>query len=210
MKAFLLILLAISLSLLVHVLFTALTGWLMGAKVEKITIFSGPKLFRTKIKGIEVAMYCIPTGSSVGFKHLDKLKTPARIIVAASGSLILLLLASNLLGLNRGYQSFLSGFTQFFAGVMPLSRGQYLLGRLAETANNEPVPTLLAVIAVKIAAFNLLPLPALNGGHILNDLLRLIIDLPDKLWERLNIFGFLAILAVGLGWLVAIIYYWVH
>jgi membrane-associated protease RseP (regulator of RpoE activity) len=92
---------------------------------------------------------------------------------------------------------------------MPLSQGQYLLQRLTELSAIS-VPLFLGVIAVKMAAFNLLPLPTLNGGYVTLEILRLVITISDRAIERLNQIGFLLVLVVMCGWTVAIIYHLVH
>jgi membrane-associated protease RseP (regulator of RpoE activity) len=223
MSTFLLIFLAITVSTLVHTLCMAMVGWVLGAKIEVVSLFSGPRLLGAKIAGVDFRISSLPIGGYVKFygdttesdviaagKAFKDLHPVKRIFIAASGPLALLLFAANLIGLGHVARPFISGFAQFFSGaLMPFNQGQYLLHRLSEIATTS-VPLFLALMAVKMAAFNLLPLPVLNGGYVILEIVRLVFTIPEKIVERLNQVGFLIVIAVMCGWIVAIIYHLVH
>jgi membrane-associated protease RseP (regulator of RpoE activity) len=206
----------------------AIVGWVLGAKIEVVSLFSGPRLLGAKIAGVDFRISSLPIGGYVkfygdttesdviaagkAFRDLHPVKRIfiERIFIAASGPLALLLLAANLIGLGHVARPFISGFAQFFSGaLMPFNQGQYLLHRLSDIATTS-VPLFLALMAVKMAAFNLLPLPVLNGGYVILEIVRLVITIPEKTVERLNQVGFLIVIAVMCGWIVAIIYFLVH
>jgi membrane-associated protease RseP (regulator of RpoE activity) len=223
MRAFFLIFVAISAASMIHVLFMAMIGWILGARVQIVSLFFGPKLLSAKIMGVDFRISLWPLGGYVKFyedkaesstssnRSFQDLHPLKRILIAASGPLGLLLCAANLIGLSHVSSSFVNGFAQFFTGaVMPLSQGQFLLRRLSQIATGGSVQLLLALMAVKLAAFNLLPFPTLNGGYILLEMVRALVKIPEKISERLSILGFLMTAAIMCGWLIATIYYSTH
>lgn len=219
----LLICFAMILAILVHTLWMAIVGWVLGAKVEVVSLFSGPRLLGANIAGVDFRISSLPIGGYVkfygdtteddvivagnAFKDLHPMK---RIFIAASGPLALLLLAAILIGPSQIARPFVSGFAQYFTGaVMPFEQGQHLLHRLSDVAKTS-FPLLLALMAVKMAAFNLLPFPVLNGGYVILEIVRLVVTIPEKAVERLNQVGFLIVIAITCGWIVAVIYHLVH
>ena len=201
----------------------AIAGWVLGAKIEVVSLFSGPRILGRKMGGADFRISLLPVGGYVKFygnttesagigngKAFKDLHVMKRVFIALSGPLALLLFAANMIGLGQVARPLISGFSQFFSGaLMPFSQGQYLLQRLADIAATS-VPLFLALIAIKMAAFNLLPLPILNGGYVILEILRLVFTISDKAMERLNQIGFLLVLVVMCGWTVAIIYRLVH
>lgn len=221
MKSLILILLAVNIATAVFTLSTALVGWILGARVEAVSIFFGPKLWEAKMGSIRLKVCLIPTGAYVKFggdedvpeekrraDDFQNLHPAKRIIIAATGSLALLLLAVNLVEPSRSLAAFARGFHQCIAGaIMPLSSGAGILSRLNLIASNEPFSALIGLVAVKNAAFNMLPVPTLNGGFILLLLLRGVAGLSQKAAERVTTLGFLILLALVLGWFIALVGY---
>jgi hypothetical protein len=96
----------------------------------------------------------------------------ARALVYAAGCLATFGLAVLLLGMSEAAASLGRGFGQFLGGaIAPLGEGAKNLQSSINLLRSASFPGALGVIAAKVAAFNLIPLPSLNGFHILSALL---------------------------------------
>lgn len=217
MIRFLLIAAAVILSILLHILSMGFVGWLLGAKIQVVSLFSGPRLFGIKLFGVDFRVSCFPLGGYVKFHDgssgkggFENLHPAKRMLTSASGPLALLLFAGCLVGFAPAGRYFISGFGQFFTGAaMPLSTGQELLNRL-HLMTSLSFAGLAGLIAAKLAAFNSLPFPVLNGGYVVLQAVQLIASISAKTVERINQVGFLIVLIIVSGWMVAIIYCLFH
>ncbi|OCS45075.1 hypothetical protein [Ralstonia pickettii] len=89
-----------------------------------------------------------------------------QLTVMLSGSLTLLLMAFAIAP-DKTLFAVKDGFGQIVGGAFsPLTRAQALLAAASGAISQLSFFSLLALVAVKIAVFNVLPLPSLNGGAI--------------------------------------------
>jgi len=115
------------------------------------------------------------------------------------------------LGHEKDLSEVFSGFRQIFLGsLQPLSVAQAYIGATQTAVATGGFGALTGVLAAKLAAFNLVPLPMLNGGQALFALLR---KPGDELvsWEaQLTKWAVLPWSALMLSWFVACAYYLVR
>lgn len=90
-----------------------------------------------------------------------------QLVVTLSGSLALLSVAFAIAP-DQALFAFKDGFGQVVVGALsPLTRAQELLAGGSAAISQLTFFSLLALVAVKMVAFNLLPLPTLNGGALI-------------------------------------------
>jgi membrane-associated protease RseP (regulator of RpoE activity) len=171
----------------------AVVGWQLGATVQAVSFFYFTVL-RFRCCGVSYRFGLLPLGGSVKFNTGDEkpqktksdwvdlaadkeppgfndLHPLRRILVSASGCAALFLLAAVCLGPLAAARSLGRGFLQ----VIPYApwaspwvpSGRELASRFASLLAQGPFSLVLGVLAAKWAAFNLLPVPPLNGGMIL-------------------------------------------
>jgi membrane-associated protease RseP (regulator of RpoE activity) len=176
----------------VHTGAMALVGWRVGATVEEVSLFFGPAVIRFRYRGVSYRVGAIPLGGYVRFKgDRDKPKSAdeilfaadmeppgfwdlhplARVAIVASGCASLVVVGALCLGPWASVRSLGRGFVQLtpFAPWTPawVTGGRVLAGRFVSLLRDGPFRVALGVLAVKMAAMNLLPIPSLNGGAIL-------------------------------------------
>jgi membrane-associated protease RseP (regulator of RpoE activity) len=218
MTIFLLLFASCVLAYAAHSAGIALAGRLAGAAVEELALFLGPPLLRFEVRGVTLRLNLLPLGSYVKFadrsdrpeargRFLRELPPLTRAAIAASGCLTLLALAALCLGPSAAAQKLLSGFGQVVAGPLrPFSTGARLLSLLAEFARTHPFAATLGLVAAKMTALNLLPVPTLNGADILFNLAELFLKIPASLKSVLNPVGLLLVLACWVSWSAALVY----
>jgi membrane-associated protease RseP (regulator of RpoE activity) len=227
MRPALLFFAAVSLCVVAHVGAMALVGWRVGATVEEVSFFFGSALIRFRYRGVSYRVGVIATGGFVRFKgDRDKpkgseeimfaadIEPPGlldlhplkRVVIAASGCGALLTLAALCLGpwasvrsLGRGFVQ-LSPFAQWTPAWVP--EGKELAGRFVSLFRHGPFRVALGVLAAKFAAFNLLPLPPLNGGLIVADLLGWRKRLPENVSNVMTFVGMLVSLILIGYWII--------
>jgi membrane-associated protease RseP (regulator of RpoE activity) len=191
--------------------------------VREINFGIGPMLFR---RG-KVTVRALPLGGWVRFKDTRQEGIPSesppnavddafnfkpKVVQAAVPLLgaLSLLLWSILLRPSAALPSFVHGFTQIIAGAFnPMTLAQNDLSAMARVEATEGFVVLLGILAAKIGAFNLLPLPSLNGGQAILALLRKDgretpqwqADLTGSGW------AILPLLTLFLCWLIALAVY---
>jgi membrane-associated protease RseP (regulator of RpoE activity) len=126
-----------------------------------------------------------------------------QVLVPLAGNGCLVLFAMGALGLE-GWASFVRGFAQVFEGaVSPLGVAQHYLESLSIFCRERPFIAILALVAAKLAALNLLPFGPFDGGQVLTTLARF--GRPEmKAEESIWRFGIFLTLALFLAWLIAI------
>ncbi len=216
---------AYTLCVVVHTATMALVGWRVGATVEEVGIFVGPVPIRFRYRGVSYRIGVIPMGGYVKFKgDRDEPKSteetlfaadaepPAfgdlhplkRVVTAASGCAALILVAAVCLGPWASVRSLGHGFVQVipFAPWTPswVPGGKELAGRFVSLCRHGPFQVALGVLAVRFAAFNLLPLAPFNGGMIVTTLLGWKKGLPEK--------ASTVVTAIGVGLSFTLIGYW--
>jgi membrane-associated protease RseP (regulator of RpoE activity) len=202
------IIIAICIATSLHVLVMAAVARLVGAKVEEVSLFYGKKILKTKFGDTTFSLGTIPLGGYVkcdeDFQNLHPLK---RTLAPLCGCLALLILAMAVFGATEGFQKMARGFYQIASGVFaPRTQGALLVLTLFRFAEASTFLACVALVASKLAAFNLLPIPTLSGGDILLTLTGWIKPLSEKLRERIQIFGFIALLIIMLCWTIAFFY----
>lgn len=201
---------------LVHLGGFVLAGLLGGATIEKVEIFSGLKLVAVNFRGVPLSLGSIPTGGSVAFKGMAyseeateeksfrRLPLAWRVVIIASGPFAVLLLASVCIGPVEAGRSLANGFHQLVLGAFaPLSQGQILLQKTLYLFHTQAFVIVLGVVAAKIAAGNLLPVPPMNGGQLLMELFRGRIEKSNTA-IRFQTLGMTFALLLFLGWFIAV------
>jgi membrane-associated protease RseP (regulator of RpoE activity) len=162
---------------LIHLLTIAAAGQALGVTVRTVALGMGPALGKFGM----FELRWLPIGGSVTFRDSRIAPVPAeamksafdgrsateQMFVCLSGCAMLLLVADVATD-SAIFPAFAKVPAQVLAGAMsPLGDAQALLHRAADASGALPFMTLLALVAVKLAGLNLLPLPALNGGAVL-------------------------------------------
>jgi membrane-associated protease RseP (regulator of RpoE activity) len=210
------IVLAIVLCVFVHISACAAAGAGLGVTPVTISYGIGPVILR----GRRILIKALPLSGYVKFKELDDLpldpadtrnafdtQTPGvQLLIAASGCIALLLIALAAAQF-AGLRAFAAGFVQIIAGALaPMGHAQTLLAQAWQAVAGLPFLMVLGLVAAKLAAFNLLPLPALNGGFIAATVGRRI-GLA-RLWPAaLTQLLLLAFIAVIASWAFALVLY---
>lgn len=202
-----------TIAIVIHVFSMAACARMFGVTLRRIVCGYGPELFQSGI--FQVRLF--PGGGHVKLKDSrdeelsgedlkDAFDHQPAIVQAAiplAGPLVLVLVSFDILGVP-GWDAFTSGFGQIFAGALqPLSEGQALLGSFASALRDQSVLAVLGLLCAKVAAFNALPIPVLNGGQALMALA----GIKGAFHARLQQLGVLALLAVYAGWLAALASY---
>lgn len=171
------LLLSIAIGIAVHLLSIAATAHLIGVKVRRISFGLGPTLANVGIFRIGA----LPLGGFVKLNDsreepvlADEMDTAfdgrnalEQIAISLSGCAMLVLLSISVLG-REGLTAFLIGPVQILHGaVAPFSVAQALIAEGLQLPSVVSPMTVVAFVAAKLAAINILPLPALNGGAVL-------------------------------------------
>lgn len=221
MKILLLVFLAHVVAILAHTIGLFLSGRLAGASVREVGIFNGPALATMRVGYTALRLNLIPLGGYVKFANaesapslrgrgrlFEELPTLARALIAISGCLALLVVAAACLGPASALSHVASGFPQFVQGALhPVAVGAPLIARLARFVATHPVVSTVGLIVSKELAFNLLPIPILNGGDIIMILAQAFKPFPEKVRARLYQLGLLVLLAFLAAWAVAFVYF---
>ena len=182
--------LGIPLAVAVHLVGMVFVALLLRIPLYGIHYGVGPSLLRKKSGRTDLSLRLLPIGAHIQFEPpaeamVDRkqqagfrgpeLLQPSRFskaLLYASGCCALLLFGIAVLGPSEALASLGRGFTQVLGGALdPLGRGAdnvRALGRLLATA---PFLVCAAILSIKMAAFNLLPLAPLNGFQILQAVL---------------------------------------
>ncbi|WP_027482605.1 hypothetical protein [Deinococcus pimensis] len=190
----------------VHLAGLCLGTVLAGERVGTVGLFGGPTLLRLRLLGVTLRLGLVPVGGYVTSRFPNG-NAPAPFIAAvmnACGPLALLLLGALLIGWVDALGEFGRGFGQLFWGaLMPRAHGAALVLGAADLVARGQVALVVGLLAVKMAALNLLPFTGSNGGALLESLLG-----AGRSARVAGVLGApqLALLAVLLvGWGVAIV-----
>lgn len=200
---------AFNICVVVHVMSMAAAAWLVGAPIISIGLFFGPHIKRIKLGDAVLNIHAIPLGGYVKFsKDFQEGHPLNQILIAISGCIALLVLASVVFGVSEAFHKFVSGFTQIISGALsPRSEGSQFLIALYEFAKNNPFTLCLGLFASKFAAANMLPFPSLNGGDIILMLLNWIKPVSEKLRDKFKSFGIVILLIIMICWIVAFYFF---
>ncbi|WP_212687017.1 site-2 protease family protein [Undibacterium luofuense] len=164
-------------------LLTAAACRTAGVAMREVALGAGKAVFRYGIFSIR----CIPVSGSVSCwqsQDLDADEAALRgsalyenqprlvqAMIILSGNLGLIALALLLAG-SEGWDAFISGFSEFISGALnPELNGVEYLQSAQSYISTHRWLNYLPLVAAKAAAWNLLPLSALNGGQIIMMLL---------------------------------------
>lgn len=221
MLIFLKFIAAIALLVCIHLFAMAALGRWCGITVRAISLGFGPRLLSLGI----FHLHAVPLGGSVQFKDTREEGVPldkppgyfddafnhkpraVQVLIPLAGVAALIAVA---LVLRQGaaMPSLVHGFAQFLTGALdPLATGRQLVGGARDFAGQHAFLPLLGVLAAKLAAVNLLPLPLLNGGQALLTLVTR--DLRETpAWQRKLTAVFVWVwLVLIASWLSAILAY---
>lgn len=195
----------IALTSIIYTLAMAGAGWFVGVNARKIDIFFGPKIKSFTMGEMELNINTIPTGGSVNFGSEFKETHPIKqIFIACSGSMALVIVTMMVFGTSEGLQKFLNGFSQVFWGtVSPRSQGSQYLILLYEYMKINSFVLCTGLIASKIAAANLFPIPTFNGGEVFLIILNWVRPISNKFIGRLRMYGSAILLIIIACWIVA-------
>lgn len=216
----------------IHLLGFVVAARVFGVRVVTVAYGVGPVLWR---KG-PLEIRAIPLGGHVKFRDTqteggedeEERERPVhdgttedafnckprwvQAVMTLGGSVMVIALASATIGGRLALHETLAGFRQLFLGAMgPLSTAQEYIGALHAATRTEGFLVLLGVIAAKFAAFNLLPIPPLNGGQFILAFLR-----PTRYetphWHNSLVQWTFSLMTIWLvAWLVAIVrYFMIH
>lgn len=205
----------------------AVVGRLVGATLEEVGFFL-VRVIRFRIGGVRYQIGLIPFGGYARFKGDDipskkkdgeeilfaadaeppgfnDLHPLKRIAAFASGCTVLVVLGMACLGPWPAIRSLGRGFDQYvpFLPWTPawVPGGRELARRCVALIKHESFLVVLGLLATKIAAANLLPIPTLNGGQILITLIGWKARIPEKIGS--------AVSYVGLGIAMFLFLYWI-
>jgi membrane-associated protease RseP (regulator of RpoE activity) len=213
MATFLLCVLA---SVVIHLGMIAAVGVAIGVTLRVFSLGFGPTVFRAG----RFRVGLVPLGGYVNLLDsrreevppdemqtaLDGKSTLEQLLVVLSGCVALLVIGCAVAG-EAAVRAFLSFPGQFFAGALsPLREAQPLLAASSAFISEAPALRLFGVVAAKLAALNLLPLPMLNGGDAIAVLGR---RLGAHRWwpPGVTVLFYLAYMGCCLSWLVALVAY---
>ncbi|MDQ0073087.1 membrane-associated protease RseP (regulator of RpoE activity) [Variovorax boronicumulans] len=210
---------AIALLAALHIAVMAVLGNWLGIKVRRIAFGIGPVLLSRGLFELRL----LPLGGSVTLKDTRVEWVPddvqasyfddafnhrpraVQVLLPLLGAAALVLVAV-VLHPGSGLVSVGSGFVQIVAGALgPLSTAQALLEGTRASVVQYGFVSLLGLVAAKLAALNLLPLSATNGGQALLALMtRDLRSAPSQRLAKLSAWSAWLWVALALSWLVAI------
>jgi hypothetical protein len=174
------VLVLVGVALLHVVLFTGMTWWLVTAVGGHATeaAFGSPALVKRRLRDTTVTLGPIPTGSvailgRVGDEPVTdprdwrRIGLGKRLVVLLAPWVVIFAIAITCLGASRAATSFVHGLYQvvFVLDLTPLAR------RLFALAAASPIHVTLGLVFAKSMAVNVLPIPGLAGGGLIQELL---------------------------------------
>ena len=180
--------------------------------VDKIQLFYGKEIFELKIKNVKIVLGWIPTGGSIHYDFEAVLYNHSRItriLLNLAGPVFVVLSAAFILGPKSTIAGIYSGFYQIIAGaISPFAKGKIYISIFFFELLNKSTATAYALMATKIAALNLLPIPPLNGGNILLEFIPNSKNLKRRL--AFNNIGLGISLLIVIPWMIALIIFFVE
>jgi|SRR5688500_4705614 len=213
---------------LIHLLAFVALGVAWNRKIDEFGLFHGGRLLAFRVAGCLVRINWLPMGGYVKFHAMDETvaATPAddpyfergylrlrpwqKVVLNLSGPLAVLTLAVAALGPAAALREFVEGFVQHVEGALaPRTRGRELLAGYFRLLEQKQYTTALGVLAAKISAGNLLPVPTTNGGTALVELLAWVRGAPlrPRTAANLQVAGILVLFAFAVAWVIAVIAY---
>lgn len=201
----------------VHLSGFVLSGWLFKVPVQRVDLFFGGAVVRFAIGNVAVRIGSIPVGGSVSLEGIGNekellhpqfkptfghLPRPARIFTFASGTVVLFAVATCLVGVPKAIHYATVSVSNLIGGALsPSGHAQTVLQDANQILATQGFVTFLAFVFVGFGVGNLMPIPPLNGGAILSDLLT-VKDKPTPM--AIFTLGTLLMLAFCVAWAVAL------
>jgi membrane-associated protease RseP (regulator of RpoE activity) len=182
MQPLLVIAAAVAALVVMHCLVVSLVGRSMGIAITHVEIGVGPRL----VNSSSFQLRAFPFSSQVRFRHsadewipddlahtaLDAKPFSQQLLLTLTGPLVLIAVSVATLG-REGVAAFVSGFPQIVHGaISPLHEAKRLISNGMSFVQASSQIESLGLVAAKLAALNLLPLPAFNGGAAVALILR--------------------------------------
>jgi membrane-associated protease RseP (regulator of RpoE activity) len=201
---------------ILHLSAIALVGVLSGATLKQASLGIGPVLFRSRLRGAEVIVRLLPMNGYVQFwrsddeppapegaRLFDDLPAYKRAATQLAGALAVFVVGSAIAG-SLLWREARGGVIDLFRGALaPTSTGADLFAEMMMAARERPYHVFVSLLFVKVAAWNLLPIPPLNGGAVLVDL-----TMPrGRTGARatVTVVGFVIMLAAFIAWAIALV-----
>lgn len=200
----------------VHLAAIAASARLTGVSIRTFSLGFGPRLLELG----RFRLGAIPTGGFVRFLDsregevspgqihaaFDSKSTTIQLFILISGCVVLAGASIGIEG-RPALQALADAPLQFLAGaISPLDAAQDLLRSMSAYSRSASFTSLLAMVAAKMAAINLLPFPVCNGGAAVAAIARALGI--HKFWPpaatRALVFSFVGVLG---SWLVAVLVY---
>lgn len=202
--------------LFVHISSLAAGARMLGVTIREVNYGIGPCLLsygKVRIKAFPFLGTLIVKDSRLevlppeemldAFDHQPVWK---QVLLPLTGPFAVLLVALLILG-TAGWTSFLSGFSQIIEGALaPFSTAQAALNDFSSFAAVHSSSAVVALVLVKLSAFNLLPFAGFNGGSALMALLGW--GRQDLAWQQkvTSALGILGLITLS-SWLLALGFY---
>jgi membrane-associated protease RseP (regulator of RpoE activity) len=198
-----------------HLIGFILVSRIWKVRIEAIGFLHGPVLLHRTWKGVRFELRAIPYPGSfvkfVGDEQEDMrpdgfmaVHPVARSLIVLGGPLCSLFFAAALLGPIRANASFRHGVIQFIVAAWSHARFNEILSLFVRFVETSPWWVVLGVVSAKVAAFNTLPLPVLNGGQAWMNILQW--KQPNtRTTVRLQWIGLLTLVTMYGSYLVALI-----
>jgi membrane-associated protease RseP (regulator of RpoE activity) len=181
--------------------------WALGARPRVVRFHIGPTLLSFRLLGVRWCLGPLPLGTGVAFTQEGEPEDPAdpnpylqlsfprRLLVISGSVLGLLLIAGVCLSPGQALASVLSGFGQLVNVFQAPERVHAFLALRPEGFRLS-----LGVLAAKMAALNLLPIPPLAGYVLLREAVRKLRSRPPEDSSALPIWGFVLLLVLWGAW----------
>ncbi|WP_224363027.1 hypothetical protein [Hyalangium versicolor] len=180
--------------------------WALGVRPTVVKFHQGPSLFSFRLLGMRWSFGPLPSGNSVSFtpdgapeeteeNPFLRLSFPRRLLAISAGVLGMLLIAVVCLSPARALQSCLSGFEQLVNVPRAAERVEAFL-----SLRPLGFRTSLGVMAAKLVALNLLPLPPLAGYMLLREVVGKLRGQRPQGMPPLPVWGFVIYMVLWTGW----------
>lgn len=151
-------------------LFTALAGGLFGVRIARIQFGYPPSVRIARLGETEIRVSPLLMGGHVKFASDDPeipyASWPVRAVIAVAGPLLAIGVCAVPLGAQALHEALLA-WPQMWAVVTDFSTPLNLDAALEPFFQSGGLAMAAALVATKVAMFNLLPLPLFNGGTFL-------------------------------------------
>lgn len=203
------LIIAIELTILLHVGALAIAGRLCRQTIAEFSLNMGPKLWSKKIKGIEWSVRALPLGGYTKFENENfvGVRLTVIILILLSGCTLTYLTAVLALGRREAHSLIGGGFIIFFKGALSPSKiGREFVLRAAQYCREHSFLAILGAVCGWSTVVNLIPNPLLNGGAIIMHMFKAVVRISEGLEQKILLWSFLLHSVFMVGWAAAIYY----